>query len=186
MYSVALTRQPQKKWTRPHLWTSGLGNFTCNLRLPGQYFDKETNLHYNYYRDYDPAIGRYVQSDLIGLVGGLNTYSYVSGSPLKHSDVLGLKQSCGTGRTEPLTPDFFPNCCGEHDDCYDDCIRLPPKGTCDDAFLDCALKTCNSRWAPVRFACMYAAIYYYGGLVVFGGPAFQDARSKCSSSQCKR
>src|SRR4030095_7761996 len=34
---------------------SGLGNFTCNLRYPGQYFDKETNLHYNYFRDYDPA-----------------------------------------------------------------------------------------------------------------------------------
>jgi RHS repeat-associated protein len=42
---------------------SGLGTFTCNLRLPGQYFDKETNLHYNYFRDYDPGIGRYVQSE---------------------------------------------------------------------------------------------------------------------------
>ena len=46
---------------------SSLGTFTCNLRLPGQYFDKETNTHYNYFRDYDPAIGRYVQSDPIGL-----------------------------------------------------------------------------------------------------------------------
>jgi RHS repeat-associated protein len=46
---------------------SGLGTFACNLRLPGQYYDKETNLHYNYFRDYEPAIGRYVQSDPIGL-----------------------------------------------------------------------------------------------------------------------
>ena len=38
---------------------NGVGNFTCNLRLPGQYFDRETNLHYNYFRDYDPSIGRY-------------------------------------------------------------------------------------------------------------------------------
>ena len=37
---------------------SGLGAFTCNLRFPGHYFDKETNLHYNYFRDYHPAIGR--------------------------------------------------------------------------------------------------------------------------------
>ena len=50
---------------------SALGNFTYNLRFPGQVFDKETNLHYNYFRDYDPQVGRYVQSDPIGLRGGL-------------------------------------------------------------------------------------------------------------------
>jgi RHS repeat-associated protein len=50
---------------------SALGTFTCNLRFPGQYFDKETNLHYNYYRDYSPEIGRYIESDPIGLAGGV-------------------------------------------------------------------------------------------------------------------
>jgi RHS repeat-associated protein len=52
---------------------SGLGDFTCNLRFPGQYFDKETNLHYNYFRDYDPAIGRYIQADPIGILGLLQS-----------------------------------------------------------------------------------------------------------------
>ena len=49
-----------------------------NLRFPGQYYMAETGLNQNTYRDYDPMIGRYVESDLIGLHGGLNTYAYVS------------------------------------------------------------------------------------------------------------
>ncbi len=68
----------------------GLGNFTCNLRFPGQYFDKETNLHYNYFRDYDPAIGRYIQSDPIGLDGGINTYFYAAADPIGWFDIDGL------------------------------------------------------------------------------------------------
>ena len=64
--------------------------FEFNLRYPGQYFDKETNAHYNYFRDYDPAVGRYVQSDPIGLLGGLNTFSYVSSAPLATVDFFGL------------------------------------------------------------------------------------------------
>ncbi len=61
-----------------------------NHRFLGQYFDAETTLHYNYFRDYDPALGRYVQSDPIGLRGGLNTFSYAFLNPLVFYDSLGL------------------------------------------------------------------------------------------------
>ena len=65
--------------------------FAYNLRLPGQYFDGETGLNYNMARDYDPAVGRYVESDPVGLRGGsYSTYAYAGGNPLTLSDPLGL------------------------------------------------------------------------------------------------
>jgi len=57
---------------------------------PGQYFDQETGLHQNYFRDYDPKTGRYIQSDPVGLLGGTNTYAYVRSNPLRLKDPSGL------------------------------------------------------------------------------------------------
>jgi RHS repeat-associated protein len=63
---------------------------TLNLRFPGQYYDAETGMHYNWYRQYNVNIGRYIRSDPMGLYGGLNTYTYASGNPMRYADPFGL------------------------------------------------------------------------------------------------
>jgi RHS repeat-associated protein len=68
---------------------SGLGSFEFPLRFPGTYADRETGTLYNYFRDYDPQTGRYVQSDPVGLRGGLNTYAYTFGDPVNLTDPTG-------------------------------------------------------------------------------------------------
>jgi RHS repeat-associated protein len=59
------------------------------FRFPGQYYDQETGLYYNYHRYYDPMTGRYVTPDPIGLEGGINLFTYVQNNPITFSDPSG-------------------------------------------------------------------------------------------------
>ena len=93
-------------------------NYMFNLRYPGQYFDSETGLHYNYFRDYEPGTGRYVQSDPIGLSGGVSTFAYGGSDPVSNFDPRG--QYCVSHKGDTLchypggpmfivpTPENFP------------------------------------------------------------------------------
>lgn len=74
--------------------TVTLNTIENRIRYPGQYEDQETGLHYNYFRDYDPDTGRYVESDPIGLAGGINTYSYAANNTLIYIDHYGLFKVC--------------------------------------------------------------------------------------------
>lgn len=69
---------------------AGGGTFKYNLRFPGQLYDSHAGLIQNYFRDYDPAIGRYVESDPIGLAGGVNAFAYVGSRPISAIDSIGL------------------------------------------------------------------------------------------------
>jgi len=73
----------------PNSNPSGLGTFTYNLRFPGQYYDAESGLNYNMARDYNPNLGRYVESDPLGLLAGISTYGYANGNPLIWVDPRG-------------------------------------------------------------------------------------------------
>lgn len=78
--------------TAPNQNPDGDANqFVFNMRFPGQRYDQASGLNYNYFRDYDPSTGRYVQSDPIGLGGGISTYGYVGGNPLTQIDPDGLE-----------------------------------------------------------------------------------------------
>ena len=154
------------------------GALTYNLRFPGQYALSETGLSYNYLRDYDPTIGRYIESDPAGLRGGINTYAYVEDDPLDGIDPFGRSKIygywCGSDWTGGYKTDWNhlnPNeqrnakaaidpldaACEKHDKCYGQCRSEIP---CDqkkrsDCFIGCDKVLENSAfkiggfWADV-------------------------------------
>lgn len=109
--------------TEPNGNPSSLGVMTFNHRSPGQYRDGETGLFQNWNREYEARLGRYVESDPLGLQAGPNTFGYVSANPLRSVDSKGLSEddSC-------VSDSFFDTFLGINDTAVDNLlsIDLPP------------------------------------------------------------
>jgi RHS repeat-associated protein len=110
---------------------AGLGTFVYNLRFPGQTYQAETGLSQNMARDYDPAVGRYVESDPIGLKGGINTYTYVKNYPTMHTDRFGLDIDFSTAVEKAI--EYYKKVCKKDDETcqqyqarlYRECVTGP-------------------------------------------------------------
>ena len=169
--------------------------------------------HYNYFRDYDPSIGRYIESDPIALTGGINLYSYAK-SPLTDTDPLGLmgrasgaavarpapgrpgfggaaafKGFCGSGWNQQFVPEgvggaSFSNACRRHDECYSRCGASKQK--CDlDLRIDIKNECDKIPHGTGRWAlCKTAAVDYHTAVDMLGGSAFNSAQQAAGCQPC--
>ncbi|MBT2766953.1 RHS repeat protein [Stenotrophomonas sp. ISL-67] len=81
--------------------------FELALRFPGQQATDASGMFYNYQRDYHPVVGRYSQSDPVGMLGGINTYGYVDGRPTTHVDPVGLQATVAGQSSRVVTSPVY-------------------------------------------------------------------------------
>ncbi len=158
-----------------------------NMRFPGQYADSETGLFYNYFRTYQPNQGRYTQNDPIGLAGGWSRTAYSKANSLSFFDPLGLDPlcrdrnqninlpaprgqggGCGDAKTDKYIPDLYYESCRAHDICYGN--TGPSRSQCDSQFF-------RDMFVESGGTNIVAPFFYYGAVRLFGGDAFNSARS---------
>jgi RHS repeat-associated protein len=125
-----------------------------NLRLPGQYFDSETALHYNYHRYYDPSTGRYITSDPIGLEGGLNTYLYAKANPLRYIDPLGLYTELCYRAFYPIPQPYARHCFIRFDGDNTDTLGFDKDGVHPDPAPSWWPKSCEEAGGGERDDCL--------------------------------
>jgi RHS repeat-associated protein len=146
--------------------TITVSTITNNLRFPGQYYDAETGLNYNYYRDYSSQLDRYVEADPIGIKKGKNhLFVYARNNTLRYADPLGLaiwvcnrKTTFGVGNHAYMWDDRTGACCGmgSTSSCSekgltggDDCNKVPGSDGREGELLSCCKKTADKGiWFP--------------------------------------
>ncbi len=133
-----------------HAEVDGASTITNNIRFPGQYFDAETNLHYNWNRYYDPRTGRYLTPDPIGLEGGIdpyvyadtvgkpllnepNLFVYTNNSPMNRVDPKGLFVEVGVRTFYPYAVPYARHCFVRFNGRNDDTLSFTNQGIGPDA-----------------------------------------------------
>jgi RHS repeat-associated protein len=149
------------------------GTASLDARLPGQWFQAETGLHYNWHRQYDPTVGRYTQPDPLGFVDGPSVYGYVGGLPQQSADFDGLarKTTPPAPPTPPPTPTLPPPATPKAGDSppgpSGGSSKLPP-GSAPTCSLSRAFSP-GSPLNPICKTCMKCIYACKSGGAMFGG-----------------
>ncbi|QWP76538.1 RHS repeat protein [Lysobacter sp. K5869] len=138
-----------------------------DMRFPGQRFDRASGFSYNYLRSYDPSVGRYLESDPIGLNGGINTYSYAYGDPLGGIDPRGTQVMPPMYFWPPPPPPPGASLNGDGDN------ASSPLGSQSGQSL-CAGGWCDDLLAKVGSVCTYLAAGAVGSALLQNSVSTQE------------